>query len=696
MRSLISIFILVFAFALFRCSNQPVQIGDGGGTETVIGILVNTGGSGMSGAEVTIIPSGYNPVKGGELPDSMTTFTDAKGQYVFSPIAPGTYNILASHRVSNSKLFNLGVAVTEDTTFLSADTLKSPGALNIILPDTVDTAKGYIFIGGTTIYRNVSEGRSLGDGLYSLIVDSIPAATFNKLYFTIDNNPNEPVQLKNTFTVSSLDTLLIEAFDYLVIIGSVIYENGVYASGVTVQVIPEDYQPLKGPKLSGTMTDTTNLNGVFTLKVAQKGKYNIQAKHPGLGLSLFQPGITIENDSVNLSALTLHERGAIKLIMPDTMNTSFGYTFIGGTNIYKKLSEGYSDTGFWVLMLDSVPAASYSALSYAIQSNSAGPIKLTDSFTITSGDRILLEAFVTWRHYTTSNSGLPSNIVLDIVEDSAGVKWFGTNVGAVSFDGLVWTTYNRNNTGLLSDTIMSITVNTDGTRWFGTAKGIAKYDGNLIQSFTTVNSPLPNDSVYEIAADRAGNIWVGTDYGVAKYDANANWEVYTPANSPLPHPEVYCIAFDRDGSKWIGTDGGGLAHFDDVNWTIYTSSNSSLPHGGIFSIAIDKGNNKWIGGSGGVAFHDGSNWDFYRVGPSNYDHTVSSIGIDVDGVKWFGSYQGGRLFKLDGTSITCYNTSTSIIDQEAYEMFSIFVDNSNTKWLSTTRRGIYLFGPLSP
>ena len=698
MRTMISIVSvsLFFVFIGLKCS-QPMQQSDGGGTETVIGVIKNSDGSYASGTEVKLIPENYNPVADDEIPDSMITTTDTNGEFIFSPVLPGTYNIQAINPVNKLRLFRPGVTVTtDDTTYLSTNILKEAGAIKVIMPDTVDTVNGYVYIRGTTIHSKLAEGNSIEGSLYSLVVDSIPAATFERLQYTVEYNPGDPVELKDVFTVSSKDTVLIEAFDYLVVIGSVVYENGVYASGVKVQIIPKDYIPLKDSELPAQMTDTTDINGVFIVKVTEKGIYNIQAVHPGLDLHLFQPLVTVDRDTVNLSAIELKEQGIIKLIMPDTMDTVDGYVYIEGTKIYKKLSGGnWLDTGFYILYLDSTPAASYPALYYAVQNSSIAPVQLTDSFTVSSEDTILLEAFVSWKHYTTGNSGLPSNTVLDMAIDSSGLKWFGTDRGAVAYGGRNWIVYDKNNSGLLSDTVMSITVNSDGAIWCGTTNGIAKYDGIEWVTFTTGNSQLPNDSVFEIVANGNGDVWVGTDSGVAKYDDAATWEVYTPDNSPLPHPEAYCIAIDHDGTKWFGTDGGGVARFDGNNWTIYDEHNSSLLTGAIFSIAIDDAGNKWIGGSGGVALYDGTSWSFFNTGNyMNYAYTVSAIGIDKDNIKWLGTYEGGRIFGLSGTKMKCYNSETSIISPNAYEMYAIVVDEENNKWVTTSRGGIYVFGPI--
>lgn len=673
------------------CSNQPF-LSDGGGTETVIGKIVFADGTNAAGARVIIIPHDYNPLKD---TDSLVTNTDNQGSFVFSSVKPGTYNIISQYPQSQLQMFHPQVEVTKNPLILSPDTLKEPGTINIIMADTVDTINGYVFIRGTTFFRSLSKGNMIPGGLYSLILDSVPAAVLGQLNYMVKNNPDEPSPLLDSIIVPSLDTVVVEVFTYLVVIGSIVYDNGILASGIEVRAIPQVYIPFKDNDLPAYMTSTTDINGKYTVRLTRKGTYSIQARHPGQNLNLIQPLITVDRDTVLLSAHTLKKPGRIKLILPDTMNTTNGYVFIKGSTYAKKLSQGiWLDSNFYLLIVDSIPATRYPAIFYAVLKNDQNPIQITDSFTVSAGKTVLLEAFTHWTHYTETNSGLPSNVVLDMAIDSSGYKWFGTDQGAVLYDGRKWITYNRINSGLVSDTVMSISIDPQGVKWFGTTKGVTRFDGTVWDTFTTANSELPDDSIFEILATDNEAIWIGTDYGAAKFDGVSQWNVYTPGNSPLPHPEVYCIAVDHDEYVWLGTDGGGLVRFDGINWDIFVESNSSLPSQAIFSIAVDDQNNKWIGTFKGVAFYNNTNWDFFHIGSHAWKYTVSAIGIDSRQVKWLGTYEGGRLYSFDDINMKRYNTENCIISPRAFEMFAIVVDQLDNKWITTSRYGIYVRGPI--
>ena len=62
-------------------------------------------------------------------------------------------------------------------------------------------------------------------------------------------------------------------------------------------------------------------------------------------------------------------------------------------------------------------------------------------------------------------------------------------------------------------------------------------------------------------------------------------------------------------------------------WTIYTDSNG-LSSNTVSSIAIDSQNNKWFGTTTGVSKFDGKNWFNYGLSNGLADTYILSIAID--------------------------------------------------------------------
>jgi ligand-binding sensor domain-containing protein len=122
----------------------------------------------------------------------------------------------------------------------------------------------------------------------------------------------------------------------------------------------------------------------------------------------------------------------------------------------------------------------------------------------------------TFTLYDTSNSPLPSAMILDIEADPSGGIWIGTAAGLVRFDGTNWMIYNQANTGMpgtvvydvtrrASDGLIAIASNQAST-WPYTG-GVSTFDGTTWTHYTTDNSPLPHWQVVAVEFDTRGNLW---------------------------------------------------------------------------------------------------------------------------------------------------------------------------------------------
>jgi ligand-binding sensor domain-containing protein len=122
----------------------------------------------------------------------------------------------------------------------------------------------------------------------------------------------------------------------------------------------------------------------------------------------------------------------------------------------------------------------------------------------------------TFTQYDTSNSPLPSDGLLDVLDDPNGGIWLGTYEGLVRFDGTTWTTYNQANTGMPGTVVYDI-------------------------------ARRPSDGLIAIANNQ-GSIWPYTG-GVSTFNGTT-WTHYTMDNSPLTHWQVVAVEFDAKGNLW--------------------------------------------------------------------------------------------------------------------------------------------------
>jgi hypothetical protein len=164
------------------CTLFPPLAGIESGSETtngyVVGSLTGTDGSPVMGTRVKLIRASYNPVKDGPVPDSLTGTTGEEGDFMFHVSGGGVFNIEGLQQTSGYRVLITGIAVNKnDTAYIPAQAIKKPGVIKVVLPDTLDTTNGYVFIPGTTIFA------PLGGSKGFVILDSVPAGTIPSIFY---------------------------------------------------------------------------------------------------------------------------------------------------------------------------------------------------------------------------------------------------------------------------------------------------------------------------------------------------------------------------------------------------------------------------------------------------------------------------------------------------------------------------------
>ncbi|MEY4938253.1 MAG: hypothetical protein RIS64_4614, partial [Bacteroidota bacterium] len=141
------------------------------------------------------------------------------------------------------------------------------------------------------------------------------------------------------------------------------------------------------------------------------------------------------------------------------------------------------------------------------------------------------------------------------------------------------------------------------------------------------------------------------------------------------------------GFQWLcllclcGTTATAFAQTE--NWTNYFGNSM------VSSIAIDSQGNKWFGTQTGVWKFDGTNYTHYHTSNSGLvDNGVAAIAIDAQGNKWFGTHTENTsgISKFDGTTWTTYLPSNSGLTNS--KIRSIAIDAQGNKWFGTWGGGV--------
>jgi hypothetical protein len=146
----------------------------------VVGVIFSEGGQPAPNTRVGLLPAHYDPVRDTGVKVWFDT-TDAQGAFAIDSVDSGSYNIQALQLTARTSLLIQGVEVRSDTTVASERPyLRTSGAISILLPDSVTTKNGYVYLPGTDIYATTV---SLVGESRLLYLDSVPAGSSPEIVY---------------------------------------------------------------------------------------------------------------------------------------------------------------------------------------------------------------------------------------------------------------------------------------------------------------------------------------------------------------------------------------------------------------------------------------------------------------------------------------------------------------------------------
>jgi len=311
---------------------------------------------------------------------------------------------------------------------------------------------------------------------------------------------------------------------------------------------------------------------------------------------------------------------------------------------------------------------------------------------------------------------LNSNIITDVVQDSEGKIWIGTDHGGLDILDKVRlkVTYLQNTpddeNSLSQNVITSLYRDNEDIIWVTTFKqGVNYYHKNLfrfnhIMHHASDEQSLPYNDVNCFSEDNQGNLWIGTNgYGLIYY--NRQLQTFTTyKNNPndsnsLSNNVIVSLYTDKTNQLWIGTYYGGLCVFDGKKFKTYLhdpTNPKSIADDRVWEIFEDTHANIWIGMlGGGLDLFNRKTEQFQHFSGSDFASVQSTFVMDLDedssGNIWtateFGIFilerQSGR-FKHYGHDNDSPNSLSSNF------VYNVFKDSRNLMWAGT-RDGLNLF-----
>lgn len=274
-------------------------------------------------------------------------------------------------------------------------------------------------------------------------------------------------------------------------------------------------------------------------------------------------------------------------------------------------------------------------------------------------------------------------------------------------DTTIWREFTTSNSPISSNKLTCLSIDKNNTLWIGTEdQGIAKYDGyswEYIRPQDNLPNNLPTNKINVIETDANGNVWVGTDFGLLIYTYKSiekyNSKLWN--DTLLIDPFIKDITSKPDGRTLLVTDSTLFVDYKslpDTPRALNIQNDDYYANYGHFTaVEGDNNNNFWIGTvSKGVFTYNNSTYTTKKIynttNTREIGDSVTALAISKTGTVWIGykwsvvagsglsSYNGA----LKAQGVIPFNKNTN----------SIFIDNSNRKWIGTNA-GLVEFSDVS-
>ncbi|MCI0493976.1 histidine kinase, partial [candidate division KSB1 bacterium] len=330
----------------------------------------------------------------------------------------------------------------------------------------------------------------------------------------------------------------------------------------------------------------------------------------------------------------------------------------------------------------------------------------------------------------TTEQGLASNTVFDILQDRYGFMWFGTNDGLCRYDGYNIKIYRYDpldSNSISSSWASRLYEDRAGNIWIGTVRGgINKFDP-ATEKFVSYQHEeddphsLSDDTAFGICQDTSGTIWIGTWKGLDELVINSDVDSNNQRakfihyqNDPdnpnsLSDPRIWHIYIDQSNVIWIATQDGGLNKFDITTeqFTHYKhdpQNPHSISNNCVrYSYEDPEGDENilWIGTKSGLNKFNKTTEIFTRFQHNPDDSTSLTDNVVVrirranNGTLWIGTAKGLNKFippaKPDSSPprfIHYQHDEANLSSLSHNFVYSIFEDRSGVLWLGTIGGGV--------
>ena len=283
-----------------------------------------------------------------------------------------------------------------------------------------------------------------------------------------------------------------------------------------------------------------------------------------------------------------------------------------------------------------------------------------------------------------TEDGLPQNSVLSIAQTPDGYLWLATFDGLARFDGVRFTVFDTSNLpGLPSNRLVRLFVDRAGVLWLVTETyELARLADGRCRQLGSADG-VPECGVVRVGEDGQGRLWMAdTEGSLHRWEGRRFVRMLAPGGFAEGH--VSLIFSDSEGTVWF-RQGDRLARFQDGQFVVLSQPHTNQPasvafaspchEGGLwvitpgvlrrlprgqgteetwpaapfnsylYGVAEDFSGNLWVAtyDNGLFRFHPAQGWQHLTVASGLTTLSLRSVLCDREGNVWVGTDGGGLL-----------------------------------------------------
>lgn len=289
-----------------------------------------------------------------------------------------------------------------------------------------------------------------------------------------------------------------------------------------------------------------------------------------------------------------------------------------------------------------------------------------------------------------------------IVEGPSGFVWFGTNRGALRYDGYEVRTYRNvvdEPTSLINDVVWSFLVDADDRFWIGTQMGVSRYVPDLDSFENYILNPVDmndnlNNRCNAIVEDSLGNVYASAESGILyRFDESKN--EFEPLNT-ASFGVIKSMTCDAQDRIWIGAE-AAVYRFDTKTretraFTAGFEVERESARNFIYAIHVNDLGKVWFATAyQGVVVLDpdtGVTEELPTV--HRNEKRVHYLLASEGGRVWLCHGRGLTLMDKDGNRIQNYRSETRIDSLPSGSARCIAVDRQDNIWIGSAKYGVHV------